>query len=415
MNKYKNRILQDPDPVLWQQAEKEESRLQKKLNKWCSARVEHLSKRLAELKDKLGESVEKEKEYYELRDELVILCQTGFLGLGLSIKDRNWVWKGLICLSDLYDGLITRISNNFVAKYKNQIDFDNVKSYARQLFWRLITGDAPWTIEEFMNQEEPSHETKAALSEIQVHKIKREVQLNLNQTIEKLERLNLHPDDIKLAKFLFQEDMENFSEWIKQPIKIFPNWVRSIINHQIRRRQEMLSLGFVGDRKQADKFQQDISKLREVFRDESLFHTFIGRNVLFLKEEYDKYKKGCYQDEKYKNYKGVYFTTYINQYLAFMLSDLYKRKELINRPQVSIERLKDWEEQNQEPDYSFIYTNEFIQKLKSILTPRECDVFDLILKGFKNFEIAKKFSINKSRVSQLTRSIRQKASRIKFS
>jgi hypothetical protein len=414
MNKNKNRILSDFNPTLWNQAEEEELRLQEKTNRWCSSKVKYLSKKLIELKKELGKNTKKEKEYYKLRDELIDLCQTGFFKLGLSTKDKNWVWDGLLCLSSLYDNLITRIVKGFVIKYDNQIDFDEAKSYAQQLFWRLITGDTPWAIEAFANQEKPSHETKAALSNIQMHKTKKEVQSNLNQFIEILKELNFHPEDLKLVKFLFKKDIKHFSEWINQPVLSFPDWVRAVINRQIKLRQDRLSLKLIKNQKQVNKYQRDIAKLQKIIKEESSLYALIKNNVLFFEKEYEKYKKSCYKEEKYENGRGIYFTTYINEYLALRLSDLYKRKELKIRPLVSLEKHKDWDSSKQNQSYSSINTKDYIKKIRAVLTPRENDVFSLMLNEFRGVDIAKRLSISKGRVSQLVTNIRRKAKEIDF-
>ncbi len=411
-NKNKNRVLSDFNPILWQQAEKEEARLQEKINGLCSARVDYLSKRLNGLKNNSGESVEKKEEYYKLRDELVILCQKGFLGLGLSVKDKNWAWSGLLCLSNLYKDLIERIAKGCVIKYDNQVDFNDVKSYAQQLFWRLITGDTPWAIEAFANQENPSHETKAALSNIQIHKTKKEVQSSLSQLVNVLKKANLHPEDIKLTEFLFQEDMKRLGDWINQPTLSFPNWVRATINRQIKLRQNRLSLKLVKNQKQANKYQKDIAKLQKILKDNDLFYALIGKNILFFARGYEKYKKGCYKNEKYESYRGVNFTTYIEKYLAWELSNLYKRKELKRRPLVSFDKYEDWYNPNQNQDYSPIGVKGSIEDIKAKLTPRENDVFPLMLRGLKNTDIADNLSISRGRVSQLVKNIRDKASKV---
>lgn len=413
MNKHKNRLLQDPDPVLWQQSEKEENRLKNKICEWSLKRVKYLSKKLIKLKKKLGRKTEIEEEYYKLRDELVLLCQKGFLGLGLSNTDRNWVREGLTCLLELYDDLITGISRNFVAKHQNQIDFSEVKSYAQQLFMRLITGDTPWAIKVFMNQDKPSQETKAALSEIKIHKKKKGIEKETSLLIKNLREQNLHPDDIKLAKYLFQEDMKDFSEWAKQPTHAFSDWVKSIIHHQIRKRQEMLSLGLIIDKKRTNRFQQDIQKLTRVLRDENLFQALIEKNHLFFEKEYRKYKKSCYKDEKYTRYDRGNFTTFIRKYLPLRLTDLYRRKELIEKIQIPLEETTGIEEK---PDFiSNIYTNETIETLLPLLTPVERKVFKLRLKGWENVKIAKKRGISKSRVSQIRKNISQKALKVGLS
>lgn len=239
-NKHKTtpkRILDDPNPALWKESEEGQEKNIEFIQQLSEARVKYLARQLITLRKKYNSNPENEAEYYKLRDELVILCQRGYLGLGLKLEDKGWVNYGLNCLLSLYDSLIKRIANNYILKRKAQsssinLDLDEVTGYARQLFTRLITGDTPWAIQTFMDQEDDTQETKAALTEIDVHKKKRASVENLNSYEQFLD----HPDDKKLTRWIMQMQVEQIPDWLNQrPLK-YKDWLRRRLADEARRR-----------------------------------------------------------------------------------------------------------------------------------------------------------------------------------
>ncbi len=207
--------------------------------------------------------------------------------------------------------------------------------------------------------------------------------------------------------------MKNFAEWTKQPIYSFPEWVRSTISYEIRLRQEKLALGIIKNKKRVNNLQQDIPKLTKILENKNLFQAFIKENHLIFKKQYEKYKKGCYKDEKYTRYENRgNFTAFTQQCLPLMLIDLYKRKELLKRNKIPLEEVINIGEK---PDLdSNIFAKEIIKNLKSLLTPAENRVFKYKLDEWTNVDIAKRLKISKGRISQLVKNIRQKAKKLNF-
>ncbi len=137
----------------------------------------------------------------------------------------------------------------------------------------------------------------------------------------------------------------------------------------------MLSLGLIKDKKRVNIFQQDMQKITRVLNDKKLFEILVEKNSSFFKKGYEKYKEGCYKDERYKHYRGANFTAYISKYLTLRLNDLYKRKELIDRHYIPLweedEQLQKQNTQSRGLDYSIFDAEKKRRELNSVLTKRE--------------------------------------------
>lgn len=327
------RVLEDPDPILWKQAEEKGKELDEKISIWSHTRVDYLCKQLFKLKERRGEKAEKDFQYYTLRDQLVSLCQKGYISTGLSNKDREWVNEGLTCLLQLYDPLISRISWNFAKKM--DIEYDEAKAYAQLIFMRLITGNTPWGVKAFMNQEEPNQDTRAIMANINIATKRKTAEAELRELIGLLRHKRINPKDIELANWIIEMEIEDFPEW------------------------------------------------------------------------------GLGPGERFGSYQKANFTAFIEKYLPLRLADIYKRKELKGKPVISLEQLRRADkEPSVDIDFSSNILPENYQKFKQGLTDKERAVLRLKEKGYKDVEISRRLGITKGRVSQLGKSLQQKA--IKF-
>jgi DNA-binding CsgD family transcriptional regulator len=329
------RILEDPDPILWKKAEEKEKELDEKISVWSYKRVDHLCKQLFKIKEQHGEKVEKASQYFHFLNELITLCQNGFMNLGLSGKDREWVNKGLTCLLQLYDPLISGISYNFAEE--RGLELDDVKAYAKLIFIRLITGNTPWGIQTFMKQEQPDQDTRAVMSNIDIRKKREWAEDELQELTVLLQLKGAHPKDVKLAKWLIEMELENFPEW------------------------------------------------------------------------------GLGAGKRFKNYPGANFTAFVRTCLPLELSDLFKRKELKERAFVSLEQLEqEGKGPSTEIDFGLNVLPENYQQFKHRLTNQEKAILKLREEGYKDVEIANLLKISKGRVSQLGKSIKNKAIKLGF-
>lgn len=410
------RLLEDPDPILWKEAEEAEKKQNKFIAELSRTRVKYLTEKLYEIQKKLGKEANYDQEYHKLRDELISLCQKGFLGLGLTLNDKDWVNEALNCLLVLYKPLITRIASNFVLKNKAKtkdfdIELEEVEDYARQLFTRLITGDTPWAIKVFMNQEKPSHETKAALSNIDVHIRRKTQEEKLNSLTQTIKEGNNHPDDIKLTRWIMEIAVEQIPEWLNQPVLSYEGWLKFFLYREVRRRQIALSLDLVKSKNKKLRYKRDIEEINKVLQNGELFHQLLSSRQEVLGNLYQDYKNGAYSDERYKHYKGSNFTAYIDKYLTLRLIDLYRRKELVNRHAISLDKVinKTTDIAYTEQDFSEALVNDDLRKLKSILTPNEFTVLTLRMEEWKNTDIAQKLGVGKSRIAQIVKKVREKA------
>lgn len=403
------RFLEDFDLILLKESEEAEEQNLQKLAESSSKKVNFITKRLRFLYSQINNVEVSRLEYYKLVDELIELCQKGFLNLGITYHDKVWVQKATGCLVELYDDLVTRIVKIFVDNGKNKVDFDEAKGYAQQLFARLVTGDTPWAIGAFAD-EPPTQETKAALSDTRVYKRKLEVKKNFDKLIDILQTTDAYPKDIKLASDIFDKEINTFDQWDKQPILSQADWIASMLNYHFQRRCISIKNNIPPTKARRNQVLLEAVYLKGLLTDKDRLQSYITENKEVIEKNYQLYKKHSHRDEKFTLYPKANFTAYIEAYLMRRLIDLYRRKELVEY----LLRLDDVLEVGYEQDM-FSEVNEIIDNNGLELSTAEQKILKLKYQGFQAVEIAMKLNLTEGRVSQLMKAIRTKAVKKGFS
>ena len=400
------RFFEDADPDMLRESEEGERENLTNLANWATQRVEAISKRLTELKPSITTDEKAKAEYYKWIDELIKLCQGGFIGLGLTQYDKVWVAKAIDCLGKLYDDLIVRVTKRFVGERKDQTDYEDVLSYARQLVGRLITGDTPWAVRLYSNEPEVTAETKAALSDLRAYKQKIVERKSFDELIGILTAMGLHERDVEIAKQTLDYGSETFGEWAERPTLSKNDWVLSMLNAQLRRRQATIRHNLPLTSQRKTELRLEIEYLKNLVTDNKSLEAYIQRNKNAVDQNYGIYLKEAHRTDRFILYKGANFTAYMELYLRRRLIDLYRRKELAQ----PMTRLDDVPEPGYQQEMGSDI-DDVLDKNNLGLSTNELQVLRLRLQGFQPVEIATKLKISKGRVSQLMSAVKKKATK----
>lgn len=179
-----------------------------------------------------------------------------------------------------------------------------------------------------------------------------------------------------------------------------------------------MDLGIVIDPKKQAKYPRDIEEINKVLEDQDLFQQFADSKQEILEKSYENYRKNSYSDEKFELYEGPNFTAFIDKYLKRRLIDLYRRKELKNKPTVSLDDFLEQDESMESStntDFTEGFANDMQRELDSLLTPNERTALRLRLEGYPDIAIAQNLKVNKSRIPQLFKNISKKAKKLGLS
>ena len=217
--------------------------------------------------------------------------------------------------------------------------------------------------------------------------------------------------DYKFAKKLLKDELEDFPKWVNQPTLDFGSWIRSRLAYRLNVCKAGLEITESNEWRMY--YLVAIPQLRRLLSNKKTFARFIKRNEGLLKKDYKDYCGDAYKNERFDFSCGKTLTMFISEWLPWRLDDLWESKEHKRKIKDSIKTCSfdEWMVATTDAEPFFDDSQEKISRFYSTLTSRERDILNMKSErpDIKQKEIAEALGVDKSYVSQVMKSIRERA------
>ncbi|MDO8490365.1 MAG: sigma-70 family RNA polymerase sigma factor [bacterium] len=349
---------------------------------------------------------------YQLIDKMVAFCQS-------TLRDENSVKIVLGALLGIYDRLITRSIKKLGAD-------EELRSAAQTVFCRMITSDMPLTIKAYestdVGMKARTLNMHIDLSDKRVPKIKRDFENGLKSIVELMTDYGLSGKQLENIMAMMRYESRHSHEIIplREKNLTLEQFTANLLHHEMMTARAVAKFGSTLDNR--NSFSRRASAIEEILNSPDNLRTYIDANLDFFKENFKDYQKAAYRNRCFKKTKGMNFTNYINKYLPLALIDILRsrvyvaahggRHQEISHTDKEIELKGISTIKNSDSLISYFEENHLDRDIAiRTLTPREQEVFQLLLNGYNQKEVATQLDISEARISQHRKKIKEKLSK----